>query len=181
MKAHETIKMFSIIVALCDKTEKFAEADRTMVDAWTEMLADIPFDLAVSAIKVHVATSPFPPKISDIRKAAVSLTQPQLSITADEAWDCVHRAVRQYGINLKKYAMTTMPPEVAAFVDKSWYKDICLTQNVDVVRGQFMRSWDARTTKARTEVLLPPSVRQFAGVLAQRTAAALGSVEGSSL
>lgn len=178
MNTQETIKMFSAIVALCDKSEKFANADRAMVDAWTEMLADIPFDLAISAIKVHVATSPFAPKISDIRNAAIMLTRPQLSITAEDAWDKTLKAVRQYGINLKKHALSTLPKEVADFVEKSWYRDICLTMNVDVVRGQFMRAWDARSAKARTEALLPPSVRQFAGVLAQSTAAALGSGEG---
>lgn len=181
MNTQETVKMFSIIAALYPRDEKFCKADKTMLLAWAEMLADIPHDLAMSAIKMHAVESQFPPSIAEIRKAAVSLTQPQLSITAEEAWDKALRAVRQYGINLKQQALATLPKEVAEFIERSWYKDICTTQNIDVVRGQFFRAWEARVSKAKTEALLPPSVRQFAGVLAQSTAAALGSGEDSSL
>ncbi len=74
MTKKETVALFGLIAALFPRDEKFTHPDATMRDAWAEMLEDIPLDHAKAAVKASVATSPFPPAISEIRDYATRLT-----------------------------------------------------------------------------------------------------------
>ena len=98
MNKKETVLLFGLIAALFPRDDKFAKCDELMRDAWAEMLADIPFDHAKAAVKAAVATSPFPPSISEIREYATRITAPK-RLTADEAWGIACEAMRTYGLN----------------------------------------------------------------------------------
>ena len=71
MLRSETVKMFALIKSLFPRDEAFKNATPDMVNAWTDMLHDIPFDAACAAIKAAVSTSPFPPSIAEIRDLSV--------------------------------------------------------------------------------------------------------------
>ena len=167
MTKKETAAMFALISALYPRDEKFAKVDKEAILAWHEMLEDIPFDVAKAAIKASVATSPFPPQICDIRNYATRLTG-ERRLTADEAWGIACDMMRKYGLNMvykdgyvpteepivkfgepiriqpnpKEYeAKRHCPPEVWALMERMGYKDMYMSENPDVVRGQFMRAW----------------------------------------
>ncbi|MBQ1791526.1 MAG: hypothetical protein II008_15225 [Oscillospiraceae bacterium] len=111
MKRSETIQLFAVIKALYPRDEAFKNATKDMVDAWTEMLADIPFDHAKAAIKASVSTSPFPPSIAEIRDYATRLTGPR-RMTAEEAWGQACEVIRQYGTRtVLKEGAEENPPE----------------------------------------------------------------------
>lgn len=98
MKKSEVVKVFMAIAKLFPRDNTFINADKDMVEMWHEMLEDIPFDHAMSAVKASVATSPFPPSISEIRDYATRLTAPK-RISADEAWGIAAEVIRKYGTN----------------------------------------------------------------------------------
>ena len=111
MNKQETAALFGLIAALFPRDEKFAKADREMVIAWAEMLADIPFDHAKAAVKAAVSTSPFPPSISEIRDYATRLTGAR-RMTADEAWGQASEIIRKYGTRtVLKDGAVEKPPE----------------------------------------------------------------------
>ena len=111
MKRSETIQLFAVIKALYPRDEAFKSATKDMVDAWTEMLADIPFDHAKAAIKASVSTSPFPPSIAEIRDYATRLTGKR-RMTAEEAWGQACEVIRQYGTRtVLKEGAEEKPPE----------------------------------------------------------------------
>lgn len=113
MKRSETIQLFAVIKALYPRDEAFKNATKDMVDAWTEMLADIPFDHAKAAVKAAVSTSPFPPAISEIRDYATRITGPR-RMTAEEAWGQACDVIRQYGTRtVLKESAEEKPPEYA--------------------------------------------------------------------
>ena len=172
MTKKETVALFGLIAALYPRDTKFAFPDAIMRDAWTEMLADIPFENAKAAVKAAVATSPFPPSISEIRDYA---TRENRRMTADEAWAIAAEVMREYGTRtvpiegykpevvvvrfgervkptpsgLEYEAKRHCPPEVWEHLRRMGYRDLCESENPDVVRGQFMRTWAAHDEEAK--------------------------------
>lgn len=177
MTKSETVQLFAIIKSLFPRDDSFKNATKDMVDAWAEMLEDIPFDHAKAAVKAAVATSPFPPSISEIRDYATRLTTPK-RLTADEAWGIAQDVIRTYGTRtvpvpgyepeivavvrfgdpvkprksgLEYEAKRHCPPEVWEQLHRMGYKDVCESDSPDVVRGQFMRYWTAHDTEKKEE------------------------------
>ena len=167
MTKKETAAMFGLISALYPRDEIFAKADKESILAWHEMLEDIPFEVAKAAIKASVSTSPFPPQICDIRNYATKIAG-ERRLTADEAWGIACDMMRQYGLRtvpiegfantkyefvkfgepvkvtpsgLEYEAKQHCPKEVWEILERMGYADVCASENPDVVRGQFMRSW----------------------------------------
>ena len=123
MTKSETVQLFAIIKSLFPRDDSFKNATKDMVDAWAEMLGDIPFDHAKAAVKAAVATSPFPPSIAEIRDYATRLTTPK-RLTADEAWGIAQDVIRTYGTRtVLKEGCEEKPPEYSdATVDVITYR-----------------------------------------------------------
>lgn len=179
MTKSETVKLFVIIKSLFPRDDAFKNATPDMVSAWTEMLADIPFDHAKAAVKAAVATSPFPPSIAEIRDYATRLTAPK-RLTADEAWGIASECIRKYGLQTRRIAPETevvtvvrfgdpvsinpsgreyeakfhCHPEVWKMLKHMGYADIVKSDNPDVVRGQFLKAWGAHDTEAKEQRVL---------------------------
>ena len=116
MLRSETVKMFALIKSLFPRDEAFKNATPDMVNAWTDMLQDIPFDAACAAIKATVSTSPFPPSIAEIRDYATRLNGPR-RMTAEEAWGQACEVMRTYGTKtVLKEGATEKPPEYSDVV-----------------------------------------------------------------
>ena len=191
MNKKEVAALFGLISALFPRDEKFANADKMMVTAWAEMLADIPLDKAKEAVKYAVATSPFPPSICEIRNYAVKISENSLR-SPEEAWKIALDAMRTYntktvpidGFNSKTYefvqfgepvkirpsgleyeAKKNVPPDVWEVMELMGYADMCASENPDVLRGQFMKIWSNKTSREHEYRVVAPIVPQIAGRL----------------
>lgn len=179
MTKSETVQLFAIIKSLFPRDDSFKNATKDMVDAWAEMLGDIPFDHAKAAVKAAVATSPFPPSIAEIRDYATRLTAPK-RLSADEAWGIASECIRKYGLQTRRTspeietvtvvrfgdpvsinpsgreyeAKFHCPPEVWKMLKHMGYADIVKSDNPDVVRGQFLKAWGAHDTEAKEQRVL---------------------------
>ena len=183
--------MFALIKSLFPRDEAFKNATPDMVNAWTDMLHDIPFDAACAAIKASVATSPFPPSIAEIRDYATRLNGPR-RLTAEEAWGIASDAIRTYGnrtVRVKAYepqpiarfgesvriqpsgleyeAKSHCPEEVWGLLERMGYADLCVSENPDVIRGQFMAAWRSHDQEAKEArvlgAIVPELVKGIAG------------------
>lgn len=181
MTKKETVALFGLIAALYPRDEKFTHPDATMRDAWAEMLEDIPFDHAKAAIKASVATSPFPPAISEIRDYATRLTTNRRR-PADEAWGICSKCCRSIGYNDHGYFSPPRTSEERAAdymhrqnADDVWavmqnlgYRDLCKGEP-DVVRGQFMRAWSGHDREAKEfrvmGTVIPELFREISGTI----------------
>ena len=126
MLRSETVKMFALIKSLFPRDEAFKNATPDMVNAWTDMLQDIPFDAACAAIKAAVSTSPFPPSIAEIRDYATRLNGPR-RMTAEEAWGQACEVIKTYGTKtvLREGAEEKAPEYTDMVVETRVYK--CVT------------------------------------------------------
>jgi len=69
---------------------------RPTANLWSEMLSDIPFDIAKAALIKVLATARFWPTVAEIREAAASIANPGI-LTPAEAWGQVIKAVQEFG------------------------------------------------------------------------------------
>lgn len=185
MNGREAAKFFAVICALYPRDNAFANAPKETIAMWSVMLKDIPFDLAQVALQAHSSRSQFPPSISEIRAAALEIAKPEISMTGDEAWKIARETMRKYGCSnlpvistgadgsiVRRYARDeakkNTPPEVWKIMERMGYRDMCMTENIDVIRGQFLRMWDAYSRRRKEQALLPPSVRSITESLTKR-------------
>lgn len=207
MTKSETVQLFAIIKSLFPRDDSFKNATKDMVDAWAEMLEDIPFDHAKAAIKASVATSPFPPSIAEIRDYATRMTTPK-RLTADEAWGIASEVIRNYGTQTRRIGATEhnlhpgvvvvrfgepvkkrpsgleyeakfhCPPEVWEMLKRMGYANVVNSDNPDVVRGQFMRAWDSHSKEAKEERVLTGIVPEVLQMITGQSWFQIGEGDG---
>lgn len=133
------------------------------VALWREMLSDLPFDLAKAALIKVLVTAKFWPTVAEIREAAAELSRPA-ALTPAEAWAQVITAIR------KDWKPDQLHPTVReALVGFGGLDRVGMSENIDVIRGQFLKVYEQYAYREKEHVLLPPSVRQ----LVERAAKAL--------
>lgn len=163
MTREETFKLLSIIKASYRnsglESKNSAEMQQT-INAWAVMLEDVHYDVAIQAVKMHTSVSPYPPTISEIRQRAQQLTAPESLITAEEVWDMTVKAVRRYGRYRMDAALETMPTDVRPYV-KRWYIDVCNSEELDVIRGQFLKNYEVTAKRDREMKQFPQSIQNI--------------------
>lgn len=212
MTKNETVRLFALIHSLFPRDDAFANVTMENVEAWTEVLADIPFDHAKAAIKASVATSPFPPSIAEIRDYATRLNGPR-RITAEEAWGLAQDAMRTYGLRtvtkegfvekpvmestheyggrtyrtvtfqptgLEYEAKRHVPPDVWELMTHFGYRDMYLSENPDVVRGQFMRAWNSHDEEAKEARVIGGVVPELVAAITNQVIARLEEGSGEA-
>jgi hypothetical protein len=133
---------------------------KTTIAAWYEFVQDLPGTAVLAAVQTIIATDEYPtlPSIGKIRKTAIELSKPK-TITAAEAWGLTIKAIRSYGHNREKEALEKLPPEAARIAEMMGWQQMCHADNVEVIRGQFMKMFDQVSARDTQERLIPPQAR----------------------
>lgn len=163
MKKTEIVQLLVVINAAFPNMQ----VNEVMVDLWHELLGDIDFNLAKAAVKKILLESPYPPTIADIRKQVAEITTPK-QIDPAEAWGEVERAIRYYGSYMEEEALASMSPAVARVVKYIGWREICLSEEPGVLRGQFLKMYQQLQERERKEALLPESLKNEIGQLARQ-------------
>ncbi|MEG6615362.1 replicative helicase loader/inhibitor [Peptococcaceae bacterium 1198_IL3148] len=127
---------------------------------WEKMLADMPYHVAENALMKVLATAKFFPTVAEIRAAAVEITQPAMP-TAAEAWGEVVTAISRYGYYREVEALESLSPTVAQVVRFIGWKDICTSEEPDIIRAQFRKAYETHSAREREMAQIPSDVRQL--------------------
>ncbi len=128
---------------------------------WEEMFSDMPYEFAKNALIKVLVTAKFWPTVAEIREAAVSLQNPNM-ITPAEAWSQANAALDKYGYYRADEGMAVLSPAIKKTIRAlGGFESICTTENIETVRAQFLRMYDAFAKSEKENALLPESVRQF--------------------
>lgn len=157
MTRQEFSKIMVFLSAVIDKP-----ISKATVEAYFEMLGDLQYNLAMAAVQKIVASDEYPvlPTIGKIRKAAAEIAQPN-RLSAPEAWGYVMSAIHRYGYYRESEALASMPPEAAEVLRLMGWQELCHSDNIDVIRAQFMRMYETQATRRREADMLPPAVKEY--------------------
>lgn len=173
MTEKEVVKLFVLLTAAYPRFDTFSDPEKTrpVIKLWAEMLADIPYEVAEVAVKKFILESSYPPTIAEIRKQAIEIaTSPEDKIGPAEAWGEVERAIRLYGSYMEEEALSSMSPAVARVVKYIGWREICLSEEPGVVRGQFLKMYQQLQERERKEALLPPDLKNEIQQISQQRA-----------
>lgn len=167
MTKQEVAKLLAFVTA----TYPNVDISDATVEAWYELLGDLPWEVVVAATKKVLAEQEIPclPAVGKIRQAATNIALPGL-LSPAEAWATVSRAIRKYGYYRQKEGLASLPPQVRQAAECIGWRELCLAEDVEVVRAQFMRVYEQYATRKREEVMIPAPVREMIYQLAERFA-----------
>lgn len=145
-------------VALANYPNMQEKDMRPTAALWARMLADIPYQVGEKALLYVLSTARFFPTIADILAAVTKVTSPE-QLTPAEAWGEVELAIRRHGLYGEAQAIDEMAPEAGRVAKMMGWQDICQSENLGVVRGQFLRMFDAQKKRDEEHAALPAAVK----------------------
>ena len=175
MTTTETAKILTILKAAYPNFYKdMTRADANLiVELWTEMFADEPYQLVAVATKALIASSsnPFPPVIGEIKEQIQKLSTPKGELSEQEAWNIVFSKLSNCIYN-SQTQFETLPPVIRQVVGSpSQLREWAMmdsSQVQTVVASNFMRSYKARAASYREYMKLPSDVREFVAKLGSK-------------
>jgi len=163
MTKGEIAKLLAVLAAAYPKFE----VDDVKVQVWYEMLGDLEYSVVNIAIKKLIMQNTFPPAIAEVRKAAIEISSP-MGFTAAEAWGEVIRAIRDYGYYREKEAMASMSPITAQVVRYLGWREICLSEEPEILRAHFLKMYDQVAAREQEKQLLSPTMQTEIKKLAKK-------------
>lgn len=153
MKKSEAVRLLAVI----SEAWRGVEVSETKIAIWSEMLADIPIELALRAVKYLIACgSPFPPAISEIRRAIIEMNSPaEFQISALQSWHEARLISQNY---TEEDGMTKLSPltyEVVSALGWSTLRE----GDIDVVRAHFLKFFAMAKERWLKEQMLPADMK----------------------
>lgn len=166
MKESEVGELLTVIAAAYPK---FPSINRTMLKTWYEMFKDVDYKVAQVAIKKIILENTFPPSIAELRQAIVDITTPvNEKLNAGEAWGEVTKALRNFGYARENEALSSMSPKTRKVAEFIGWQNICMSENLDVLRGQFRMMYETLETREKQDKLLPAEMKQMIKGLSEK-------------
>lgn len=123
---------------------------------WYQELQDIPYDVAVTALRKWVSTNKWSPSIADIREYAVDVSEGK-SLTWGDSWERVVKAIRRYGQYNAKAALESLDPLTRTCVENLGYRELCISENPMQDRANYRMIFEImeKREKERKQLALP--------------------------
>lgn len=122
------------------------------------MLGDLPEKVLMQAIQKCVATSKWPPAISEIREAAGGIMAPTVASWA-EGWEQVQKAIRYCGRDDETGALASMDELTAKVTRAMGWKSLCMSDNIVADRAHFQRIYEQMEKRQNENTALPEALR----------------------
>ena len=135
-------------------------------ELWHKMLSDLPYEVAEKALVKVLSSAKFFPTVAEIREAAVLLTRPMMP-THSEAWGLVRQAIWDYSAYREKDALEALPPVVSRVVKDIGWREICLSEEPDIIRAQFRKAYEVHCKREAEMSVLPAPLRELCEAGAQ--------------
>lgn len=127
-------------------------------ELWFIELQDLPYEVAMIALRQYVHTSKWSPTIADLRERAAGIT---LGEAPDwgEAWQKVQNADRWYGMYREEEAVETLDELTRETVKRLGFQNICLSENAVADRARFKDIYEQLAERKKRERNLPESMK----------------------
>ena len=119
------------------------------VQAWHQLLADIPFEAAKAALIKLLTTIKYFPTIAELREAALRCTTSLP--TPEEAWEEVRSKLSgdtYIKLKYKNEKPQFSCPEIEQAVNQLGLEDLLMSENISYDRTQFLRFYETIRNRA---------------------------------
>lgn len=143
--------------------------DKEVKELWFELLKDIPYEQAKSAVMKHAMTSKWTPTIAEIREQVVEI---QADATDwGDGWKEVLMAIRKHGYRNENEALSSMSPMTREVVKRLGWDQICNSEQDDLtaIRANFRMMFEQKRNTAKEEMQLPVGFKEKAKSITERS------------
>ena len=156
MNKDEFKKFFRYISSVTTDTNPSPER----AQVYWDILNDLDFQVAMIAAKKVIATleNPFLPMPAVFRSMALSVTG-KTTVSAPDAYAEVLRAIRNFGSYRQQEALESLSPLVRKATEAIGWKELCLCEEPDVIRGQFRMAYEALERRETIDQKTPQSIK----------------------
>ena len=132
--------------------------NKQAAELWYMELKDLPYDVAMMALREHVHTSKWSPSISELREKAAEI---QNGKAADwgEGWQKTMEAIRRKGMYREQEALESMDEITRATVERLGYQNLCLSENQTADRARFKDIYEQIAERKKWESHLPDALK----------------------
>ena len=125
-----------------------------------DTLNDLPFNVAMIAAQKVLTTleNPFLPMPAVFRGAAITVTGPSIQ-SAPDAYNDVLRAIRNFGSYRETEALQSLTPLTRKAAEAIGWKGLCLSEEPDVIRGQFRMAYEALEKREIVDAKTPQKLK----------------------
>lgn len=144
-------------------SEKTIEQKRIMLNTWQECLGDLDYNVVLQAVKKTIISSKYMPTISEIRKNAIELINPNEKRTGIEAWEEAYKMICN-GTYMTQEEFDTHSDEVKRFFGSTTQLKAYSTNtdfNMDVVRSNFLKQYDILIKRKEEMQILPQNMQNM--------------------
>ncbi len=171
MNKTETVQVITLLAGNYDSiAKKDTTQKQLMINTWQECLGDLDYKLVLQAVKKTIIESPYPPTIHDIRKNAVEMANPTNARTPIEAWEEAYKMICN-GSYMTQEEFDKHSPEVKKFFGSTTQLKAYATNvdfNMDVVRSNFLKQYEAITEREKQQKLLPEQMQKMISNLTEK-------------
>lgn len=128
---------------LCEAYAKTTSDSQLMI--WYDFFKEYDAETFKNAIIQYINENKFFPSISDIKTIITKQTNTEAGLKADEEYEKVIDAIREYGWCNEEKALETLNPLTRNIVERIGYQDMCQAdiQRKYVLRSAFIKAFES--------------------------------------
>jgi len=135
-------------------------------ELWERMLSDLPYKVAEAALIRVLSINKFFPTIADIREAAAN--NKEQGISWIESWGEAQKAIRKFSSYDEPGGLNSLSPVTRKVMENIGWKNFCLSENEEVLRGQFRMAFEVVDKREREVNKLPEELKQIIGQVSEK-------------
>lgn len=138
---------------------------------------EISFEVVKRAVHRWVFTEEYPPTVAGLRKKCSEILGSN-ALLASEAWEEVTSEIRRVGrMGVPFFSDDNSAGVTRMTVESLGWGNICMSEKLDVIRGQFLRLYDERKDKVDKQTLSIKSLNPAIERIAKLTSTVVRSIE----
>lgn len=140
-------------------------ADQDAFNVWYEMLKDLPYQQASTAVHKYMLTEKFPPTIADIRTKATEIVSPvEEQMSELEAWSLVYKAICNSNYHADE-EFSKLPKACQRAVGNPSVLREWAMMDMDTIssveQSHFIRNYRAAMQSMKDEAKIPDGIKQL--------------------
>jgi hypothetical protein len=132
------------------------EIQKLTVSVWFATIGHLEFDVAEKATIRLIQTCHFVPTPADIIREAAWIMNPESEIDGATAWGVTMKAIQRFGSYRESEGLDSLPGSVKQVVKCFGWRELCLSKNIDVARGEFLKMFASFRQRETKQNALPP-------------------------
>lgn len=123
------------------------EFTQEQIGVWLTFFKNEDLEVFKTAIKRLIEKNKYLPSISEVSSEIAEIKNPMLQLNAEEEFNKVREAVRQFGIYQQRKLLNSLNPYTAEIASQIGLQRICMTEEIQWLKKEFIGEFNAQKSR----------------------------------